>query len=106
MTISDLFDWAQASVFGDIANGRASQDGVVMRNLQARYAKRLGALWTSPQQGTPDDARALARLELEVLRNDCRTALGRPSLDELTRAHLEELDAIAGQALNAQAVIH
>jgi hypothetical protein len=106
MTISDLFDWAQASVFGDIANGRASQDGVVMRNLQARYAKRLGALWTSPQQGTPDDARALARLELDVLRNDCRSALGRPSLDELTRAHLEELDAIAGQALNAQAVIH
>jgi len=104
MTISDLFDWAQSSIFGDIANGRASQDGVVMRNLQARYAKRLGALWTSPAQGTPDDARALARLELEVLRNDCRSAIGRPGLDELTRAHIGELDAIASQALNAQSV--
>jgi len=106
MSITDLFDWAQHSIYGDIANGHESSDGVIMRNLQARYAKRLGALWTSPQQGTPDDARALARLELEVLRTDCRSALGRPSLDELTRAHLEELDAIAGQALNAQAVIH
>lgn len=105
MSISDLFDWAQNSIYGDIANGRASRDGVITRNLQARYAKRLGALWTSPQQGTPDDARALARLELEVLRNDCGSALGRPGLDQLTRAHLEELDAIANQALNAQAVI-
>ncbi|HET9341966.1 MAG TPA: zinc-dependent metalloprotease [Candidatus Eremiobacteraceae bacterium] len=105
MSITDLFDWAQNSIYGDIANGRASSDGVVMRNLQARYAKRLGALWTSPQQGTPDDARALARLDLEVLRTDCHSALARPGLDELTRAHLEELDAIAGQALNAQAVI-
>jgi len=106
MTISDLFDWAQTSIYGDIANGRASQDGVVMRNLQARYTKRLGALWTSPMQGTPDDARALARLELEVLRNDCSSALGKPGLDELTRAHLEELDAMASQSLNAQAVVH
>ena len=105
MTITDLFDWAQNAIYGDIANGRASDDGVVMRNLQASYAKRLGALWTSPQEGTPDDARALARLELEVLRSDCRSGLNKPGLDELTRAHLEELDAIAGQALSAQAVI-
>lgn len=106
MSITDLFDWAQGTIYGDIANGRAARDGVVMRDLQARYAKRLGAMWTSPQQGTPDDARALARLELEVLRSDCHGALGKPGLDELTRAHLEELDAIASQALDAQAVIH
>lgn len=106
MTITDLFDWAQNSIYGDIANGRASRDGVVMRNLQASYAKQLGSMWTEPQQGTPDDARALARLDLEVLRNDCGAALGKPGLDELTKAHLEELDAIATQALNAQAVVH
>ncbi len=105
MSISDLFDWAQSSVFGDIANGRASSDGVVMRNLQARYARRLGALWVSPAAGTPDDARALARTKLEDLRSTIHTALGRSGLDELTRAHLAELDAIANQALSAQAVM-
>ena len=105
MTIEDLFDWAQASIFGDIANGRASSDGVVMRNLQARYARRLGELWTSPASGTPDDARALARLDLEALRGDVHAAVGKSGLDELTRAHLEELDAIASQALNAQTVV-
>jgi uncharacterized protein DUF4953/uncharacterized protein DUF5117/uncharacterized protein DUF5118 len=105
MTIADLFDWAQASIYGDVANGRAASDGVVLRNLQARYARRLGALWTSPAPGTPDDARALARLKLEDLRHDVHGALGRSGLDEVTRAHLEELDAIASQALSAQAVV-
>ena len=104
MSISDLFDWAQTSIYGDIAAGRPSGD-VVSRNLQARYAKRLGAMWTAPMEGTPDDARALARMKLEDLRHDVHVSLGRSGLDELTRAHLEELDAIANQALTAQAVV-
>jgi hypothetical protein len=105
MTIADLFDWAQASIYGDISNGRASADGVVLRNLQSRYARRLGALWTAPAAGVPDDARALARMKLADLRGDVHSALGKSGLDELTRAHLEELDAIAAQALTAQAVM-
>ena len=104
MSIADLFDWAQSSIYGEIARGRAGDDGVVLRNLQARYARRLGSLWTAPVDGTPDDARALARLKLEDLRHDVHGALARAGLDELTRAHLEELDAIASQALSAQAV--
>ena len=105
MTLTDLFDWTQSAIYGDVANGRASSDGVVRRNLQARYARRLGAMWTAPMPGTPDDARALARLKLEDLRTDVHGALGKSGLDELTRAHLEELDAIASQALTAQAVV-
>jgi hypothetical protein len=105
MSLADLFDWAQSSVFGDIAGGRSSTDGVVIRNLQARYTRRLGAMWASPAAGVPDDARALARLKLEDLRSDVRVALGKSGLDELTKAHLEELDAIAAQALSAQAVM-
>jgi uncharacterized protein DUF4953/uncharacterized protein DUF5117 len=104
MSIADLFDWAQSSIFGDVAKGTSGSDGVVLRNLQARYARRLGALWTSPVDGTPDDARALARLKLEELRHDVHGATGRSGLNEVTRAHLEELDAIASQALSAQAV--
>jgi len=105
MNIADLFDWAQSSIYGDVADGRAASDGIVLRNLQARYARQLGVLWTSPAAGTPDDARALARLKLEELRHDVHAALGRSGLDEVTRAHLEELDAIANQALSAQTVV-
>lgn len=105
MSIADLFDWAQSSIFGDIANGAAGSDGVVFRNLQASYARRLGALWTSPADGTPDDARALARLKLGALRHDVHIALGRSGLNEVTRAHLEALDAIANQALSVQTLV-
>jgi hypothetical protein len=105
MSIADLFDWAQSSIYGDIADGRTGSDGVVFRNLQARYARQLGTLWTSPTDGTPDDASALARLKLEDLRHTVRIALGRSGLSEVTRAHLEELDAIANQALSAQRVV-
>ncbi|HKW44427.1 MAG TPA: zinc-dependent metalloprotease, partial [Candidatus Eremiobacteraceae bacterium] len=103
MNLADLFDWAQTSVFGDIARGRAGSDGVVLRNLQSRYARRLAGLWVKPRAGTPDDARSLAHAKLVALQHDARSALGRSGLDELAIAHLEALDAIAAQALSAQA---
>jgi hypothetical protein len=102
MSLADLFDWAQSSVFGDLGRGRAGTDGVVLRNLQSRYARRLATLWVKPRTGTPDDARSLAREKLVMLQHDARTALNRGGLDEMTSAHLEALDAIAGQALSAQ----
>lgn len=105
MSLTDLFDWAQDGIFGDITSGRVTKDGVIRRNLQVAYAKRLSDLWTSPAPGTPGDAQALAHLELGNLRQAVGTALRGGHLDELTRAHLEALDAIAGQALQAHAVI-
>jgi hypothetical protein len=105
MTLSDLFDWAQSGIFGDLANGKVAKDGVIRRNLQIAYAQRLADLWTSPKPGTPSDAQALARLELGSLQQAVRSGLRTPHLDELTRAHLEALDAIANQALQARAVI-
>ncbi len=102
MDLSDLFDWAQASIFGDLGRGRAASDGVVLRNLQSRYARRLALLWVKPASGTPDDARALARAELVNLQHDANAASGRGGLDDLTRAHLEALSAAAQQALSAQ----
>lgn len=104
IALSDLFDWAQSGIFGDIASGRVATDGVIRRNLQIAYAKRLGDLWTAPKPGTPSDAQALARLELGNLQQAVRSGL-HSHLDELTRAHLEALDAIANQALQAHAVI-
>jgi hypothetical protein len=102
MNLADLFDWSQSSVFGDIGRGRAASNGVVLRNLQSRYARRLAALWVKPKNGTPDDARALAHAKLVALEHDARVALSRGGLDEMTSAHLEALDAIASQALSAQ----
>ncbi len=101
MSLTDLFDWAHASIFGDLS----SRDGVVRRDLQIRYARRLAQLWTLPMEGTPSDAQALARLQLAHLESDADAALARRGLDEMTQAHLEALAAIARQALEARAII-
>jgi Met-zincin/Domain of unknown function (DUF5117) len=104
MSLTDLFDWTRNGIFGDIANGSVAKAGVVRRNAQMRFAKRLSQLWIAPAKGTPTDAQALARLQLEDLSRYCASAL-RTQLDELSRAHVEALAALAKQALEARATI-
>jgi hypothetical protein len=105
MNIADLFSWSARGIFGELATGKEAGDGVVRRNLQIRFAKQLGAMWTSPQQGTPSDAQALARLTLQRIVGWTATALRSNSLDDLTRAHVLALQAIAKQAIEAHATI-
>ena len=105
MTLADLFDWARNGIFGSISSGHAAADGPVRRNLQVAFAKRLADMWTAPKPGTPADAQALARLQLVDLRHAAAVALQRGHVDELTQAHLAQLQAIAQQALDAKATI-
>ena len=105
MNLSDLFAWSRATVFGDISNGSVAHAGVIKRNLQMSFAKRLAQMWTAPVAGTPSDAQALARLQLIDLAASTQTALQRRNLDDLTRAHLGALMTLAKQALTAHAVM-
>ena len=104
MTMTDLFDWSRASIFGSIPDGAVTREGLVRRNLQTYYARLLASMVTLPQLGLPGDARGLARVSLEDLQHDAAVALRRPGLDELVRGHLELLESIADQALNAHAL--
>jgi hypothetical protein len=106
MNLTDLFDWSRASIYGSIVNGTAASDGVIHRNLQTMYATLLAAMLTAPAPGTPSDAQALARVSLENLHHDAATALRGSRVDELTRGHLESLEAIATRALDAHAVVN
>jgi len=101
MTMTDLFDWSRASIFGSIADGTVAREGLVRRNLQTSYARFLAYMVIFPEPGFPADARGLARVNLENLRHDAAAALSRPGLDELIRGHLELLESIADQALTA-----
>lgn len=104
MTLTDLFDWTRNGFYGDLANGTIAKAGVVRRNAQMRFAKRLAHLWLAPAAGTPGDAQALARLQLEYLLRDTTLAL-RAKLPDLPRAHVETLQALARQALDARATM-
>jgi hypothetical protein len=105
MTMADLFDWARSGIFGSIGNGSVAREGLIRRNLQTMYARFLGTMLTSPQAGTPGDAQALARVQLEDLHHAAAVALAHGHLDELTRGHLESLQSIADAALSAKEII-
>jgi len=77
----------------------------VRRNLQQSYARMLVALWLQPDPGTPYDAQSLARAKLVQLRSDVHAALSRGGLDELQRAHLENLETVVARALDTRNVI-
>ena len=105
MTLADLFTWTQASVFGDLTNGRPGTTQV-HRNLQRRYAHLLGRFITAPPMGTPYDAQTLARHELLALSDgDVRRDLARKDLDLQTRAHLEAMAVDASRSLDARQVV-
>ena len=103
MSLADLFDWAQTAIFGNVGSGGA-HTGLIRRNLQTSYARLLSQMWIAPAKGTPSDARALARFELHGLARDAST--GEPlASNDVERAHLEALAALAQQALHARAII-
>ena len=60
----------------------------------------------SPAPGTPEDARAVARMTLTGLGADLDRALAvpRPGLDSYTRAHLSESRERIHRALDAQMI--
>lgn len=100
MNLADLFDWTQSAIFGDVASGGRS-DGLIRRNLQTSYATLLSQMWIAPAKQAPSDAQALARLELQNLAHNATT--GAPlAANEVERAHLEALAALAQRALRAR----
>jgi hypothetical protein len=103
MDLGDLFSWMQQAVYSDIAAGKAVP--LVRRNLQRNYTALLSKLANAPMAGTPDDAQALARYELQSLHQAIAVALRRGSPDLMTRVHLEAMQADVERALNAHYVI-
>jgi len=104
MSLSDLFDWTQSSVYGDLTSRNLRTIPLIQRNLQQSYARLLIRLVNAPPAGTPYDAQALARAKLVSLGGDLQRAQ-RNQLDELTRAHLADLQHRISQGLDARTMV-
>ena len=102
MSIADLFNWAQDSIYGDLRSRNLASVPLLMRNLQASYARMLITMALTPARGTPSDAQALARAKLVSLSGTLKQALYSGSLDEVSRAHLELLQNRVGLALEGR----
>ncbi|HEY6356935.1 MAG TPA: zinc-dependent metalloprotease, partial [Vicinamibacterales bacterium] len=104
MSITDLFNWAQDSVYGSLRGRTLSNVPLLTRNLQASYTRVLIKMANVPAKGTPYDAQALARAKLVSLSGTLRGALNSGSLDEISRAHLEDLRSKVSIALEGRPV--
>ncbi|MBV9055876.1 MAG: zinc-dependent metalloprotease [Candidatus Eremiobacteraeota bacterium] len=103
MDLGDLFTWMQSAVYSEV--GKGTPIPLLRRNLQRNYTALLSKLVNDPMAGTPPDAQALARYELRSLRDSVTAALKRPSLDLMTRAHLDAMRADVTRALAGHYVI-
>jgi hypothetical protein len=102
MSLADLFDWTDQSIYGDLSKRGLTTINVMHRSLQYNYAILLAHIALRPDYGTPTDARALARHHLASLSQRCTQSLNRGGLDEATQANLEAIRNTADRALDAQ----
>jgi uncharacterized protein DUF4953 len=105
--LSEHFDKLTRSIWGEVGGATPtaikSLDGPhTRRELQRAFVDRMATYVVEPPPGTPDDARALARLALTRIDARCTRALaaGTP-LGDNTRAHLLETRARIQRALDA-----
>ena len=81
-----------------IARGK---NAIILRNLQRNYVRLLSAIVVMPPGGTPNEAIALARLNMQRIQSRIDTAFKTPGLSDAANAHLMESNARIKRALEA-----
>jgi hypothetical protein len=94
-------------LWGDLSTAtpaalKALEGPSTRREMQRAYVDRLATLMVAPPAGTPDDARALARLQLSRIDSRCARLLAAETpIGDYTRAHLMETRARIKRAVDA-----
>jgi hypothetical protein len=104
--MAELFDRLTRAVWGDVGAGaslKTLEGPGTRREVQRAYVDRLAAMVVSPPPGAPDDARALARLQLTRIDQRIGAAMaGKAVIGDYARAHFIETRARIKRALEAQ----
>jgi hypothetical protein len=99
--LAELFGTLTKAIWLDTP-APSGKTAVMQRNLQRFYVRMLTQMVVQPSMGTPEDAVALARLNLVRVRGSIETALREPGLGDETNAHLMESKARIDRALEAK----
>ncbi|MFL5493640.1 MAG: zinc-dependent metalloprotease [Gemmatimonadales bacterium] len=106
--LPELFTTLSGTIWAEVGAGTRGKPAArnitsVRRDLQRLYLNGLVRMAVSPAPGTPEDARALARVALTELGGELSRVLSSPKieLDSYTRAHLIDSRERITQALNA-----
>ena len=107
-TMTEMFTDVRQAIWSELDKTRNVNS--FRRNLQRQHLQTLIEQVIHLHPGTPEDARTLARADLETIRRGINTILGRPEsplppagaqLDVITRAHLRETRSRITAALDA-----
>ncbi len=102
LTVNAIFsEWKPEELKGEFTD-RKPMVTSFRRNLQRETIRQLGSLVNQP--GAPEDARTLARMHLQSLSDQIKTLLDAKelTLDDYTRAHLQDSQVKIAQALEAR----
>jgi hypothetical protein len=105
--LAEHIDRLTRALWGEVGGGspaamKALDGPGTRRQVQRAYLDRMATLVVSPPPGTPDDARALARLQLVRIDTRAARALAAEApIGDYTRAHLMESRARIKRALEA-----
>ena len=95
----NLFTGLRQAIWAELETGDSIDS--FRRNLQRAQLQKLIGLVLRPAGGTPEDARTLARADLQTIAAQIEARLGGSGLDAYSRAHLEETKARIEAALEA-----
>jgi hypothetical protein len=107
MRMSEYFDRLTRGLWSEVGSAtpasiKTLEGPGTRRDIQRMYVDRLAQMVTSPPAGLPDDARALARLQLSRIDSRAAKALAAETpLGDYTRAHLMETRARIKRTLEA-----
>ncbi|HEY8258821.1 MAG TPA: zinc-dependent metalloprotease [Gemmatimonadales bacterium] len=109
MGLPELFSTLNGAIWSEVSAttpgrpARGRNISSTRRDLQRLHLNTMTRLALSPAPGTPEDARALARMTLTSLATELDRVLGapRPDLDPYTRAHLVDTRQRIRQTLDA-----
>jgi hypothetical protein len=97
--LEDMFVFVRDAIWKEVFESRDVNS--FRRNLQRYHLNILLKMVIEPAPGTPDDARALARMDLMQIADAIDKSLRTQPLDYITRAHLQEVEARINAALSA-----
>jgi len=103
LPMPELFHRLSQAVWKEAWTAPAADIPTLRRSLQRTWLDRMTTLLVKPPEHMPDDARALARLELRDVHDRIAKRLTPPvKLDAYTKAHLLDVKARIEKALDAE----
>jgi hypothetical protein len=99
-TMAELFSTVRDAIWSELAKGEAINS--FRRDLQRSHISILAQFLVKPAPGTPNDAIALARMDLTTLKKQLETSAKSKKIDATTKAHCEEIAAKIDAALKVQ----